>query len=117
MFFAKTLMTKIDNPCDIKELFARCGRDDYPLSVYEYLFDYLGEQAYCGDSEIPMVDFDLLGFCYEVESLDVGEYNNANPNSKVHTLDELVEAIVEDGAIIYGSCPETNTVYGAFLVA
>ena len=80
----------IDDANDLKEQFARFGRDYYPNEVYQFIFDTLIEQADCLGEH---VELDVIAWACDLTYTTLAQ-------SEFDELAELVDYLQEHTTVI-----------------
>ena len=115
-----TIVTQTaDNACHIQDAFRAAGRDDYPLGVYEAIFDFInytrgGDEVYhldaiawcCDISETTLTDnyFDDYFDDYSDNYFDDYSYNH------FEDIDDLADRLRRETTVLYVDA-DAGTVY------
>ena len=106
-----TIVTQIaDNACHIQNAFRAAGRDDYPLGVYEAIFDYINYTR--GDSEV--YHLDVIAWCCDISKTTLtdnyfdafGDYFD----NHFDDIDDLADRLRYETTVLYVDA-DTGTVY------
>ena len=86
-----------DNAYHIQDAFRRLDRDDYPLGVYQGIYDYLDDRDALSDLD----GFDVNAWCRDLRetTLDDPELNADEDDS--YTLDDLADYLRSATTVLY----------------
>ena len=98
-----TIVTQTaDNACHIQDAFRAAGRDDYPLGVYEAIFDFIHNTR--GDEEV--YHLDVIEWCCDVSETTLTD----NCFDDIDDIDELADRLCRETTVLYVDA-DAGTVY------
>lgn len=107
-----TIVTQTaDNAYHIQDAFRQMNRDDYPLGVYEAIFDFINETT----TESEYYHLDVIAWCCDLSETTLESENRPLLERKVdeddlHTLDDLADRLRDETTVLYVD-EDTETVY------
>ena len=119
-----TIVTKTaDNACHIQDAFRAAGRDDYPLGVYEAIFDFInytrgGDEVYhldviawcCDISETTITDNYFDSDSDNYFDSDSDNYSDNYFDNHYDDLADLVDRLHRETTVLYADA-DAGTVY------
>ena len=107
-----TIVTQTaDNACHIQDAFRAAGRDDYPLGVYEAIFEYINYTR--GIDEV--YHLDVIAWCCDLSETTLTDnyFDNHFSNyfdNHFDDLDDLADRLREETTVLYVDA-DTEKVY------
>ena len=119
-----TIVTKTaDNACHIQDAFRAAGRDNYPLGVYEAIFDFInytrgGDEVYhldviawcCDISETTLTDNYFDSDFDNYFDSDFDNYFDSDFDNHFDDLDDLADRLRCETTVLYVDA-DAGTVY------
>ena len=94
-----TIITKTANNLhEIKEMFAKRNRDNYPNAVYRFILDTLES----GDGDFVKVD--VVGWACDISQTDLADTEFDDIDELVYNLGKSTTVIYEDGETVWHLC-------------
>ncbi len=107
------------NACHIQDAFQAAGRDDYPLGVYEAIFDYINYTR--GDDEV--YHLDVIAWCCDISETTITDnyfdsdfYSDSDSDfysdsdNHYDDIDDLVDRLRCETTVLYVDA-DAGTVY------
>ena len=99
-----TIVTKTaDNACHIQDAFRAAGRDDYPLGVYEAIFDFINYTR--GGDEV--YHLDVIAWCCDISETTITDNHYDN---HYDDIDDLADHLRRETTVLYVDA-DAGTVY------
>ena len=93
-----TIVTQTaDKAYHIQDAFRAAGRDDYPLGVYQAIYDYIN--ATHGDAEA--YHLDVNAWCRDLREVALDDPEQTADESGLHTLDDLADYLRSATPVLY----------------
>lgn len=94
-----TIITKTANNLhDVKEMFAKYNRDNYPNAVYQFILDALES----GDGDFVKVD--VVGWACDISQTDLADTEFEDIEELYTSLGKSTTVIYEDGETVWHLC-------------
>ena len=103
-----------NNACHIQDAFRAAGRDDYPMGVYQAIFDYINYTR--GDDEV--YHLDVVAWCCAISETTITDnyfdnyfYSDSdNHFDDIDDIDDLADRLRCDTTVLYVDA-DAGTVY------
>ena len=101
-----TIVTKTaENACHIQDAFRAAGRDDYPLGVYEAIFDFINYTR--GGDEV--YHLDVVAWCCDISETTITDnYFDSDSDNHYDDIADLVDRLRRETTVLY---VDAGTVY------
>ena len=98
-----TIVTQTaDNACHIQDAFRAAGRDDYPLGVYEAIFDFIHNTRDLGE----VYHLDVIAWCCDISETTLTD----NYFDDLDDLADLADRLRCETTVLYADA-DAGTVY------
>ena len=95
------------NACHIQDAFRAAGRDDYPLGVYEAIFDFINYTR--GGDEV--YHLDVIAWCCDIsETTLTDNYFDNYSDNHFEDIDDLADRLRRETTVLYVDA-DAGTVY------
>ena len=111
-----TIVTQTaDNACHIQDAFRAAGRDDYPMGVYEAIFDFIHNTRDLGE----VYHLDVIAWCCDIsETTLTDNYFGSDSDSDFYIdsdnhfddIDDLADRLCRETTVLYVDA-DAGTVY------
>ena len=99
-----TIVTQTtDNAYHIQDAFRRLDRDDFPLGVYQAIYDYINDTH--GDDEV--YEPDVIAWCCDLSETTLDDLDDRDA---LNDLDDLADYLGSATTVLYVD-EDTKTVY------